>query len=63
MLTQIVRLAARRLPAWRRIRTATLQVTAFGFVDYALWGWHHLIGYAAIGVSLFILEALGGERR
>jgi hypothetical protein len=63
VLAQLVGYAARRLPAWRRVRTAALQVAGFGCIDYAVWGWNHLIGYAAIGVSLLVLEALGGEKR
>jgi len=54
---------ARRLPNLRRARTFLLQVTGFGFIDYAVWGWHHLVGYAAVGVSLLVLEALGGDKR
>ena len=63
VLPALVKLAARRLPTLRRFRTALLQVTGLGFIDYAVWGWHHLAGYVAVGVSLLILEALGGERR
>lgn len=63
VLVKAVKFAARRLPTLRRARTAAMQVTAFGFLDYAAWSWHHLFGYVAIGVSLLILEALGGEKR
>lgn len=61
----VVRLAiaaGRRLPTWKRVRTAALTVVGLGFIDYALWSWHAILGYAAVGVSLLILEALGGER-
>jgi hypothetical protein len=63
VLVKAVKFAARRLPTLRRARTALLQVAGFGCIDYAVWGWNHLVGYAAIGVSLLVLEALGGERR
>ena len=63
VLPALVKLAARRLPNLRRARTFLLQVTGFGFIDYAVWGWHHLVGYAAVGVSLLVLEALGGDKR
>lgn len=63
VLTTLVKAAARRLPTLRRARTAVLQVAGFGFLDYAVWGWNHLVGYAAVGVSLLVLEALGGDKR
>lgn len=63
VLPALVKLAAHVLPTWRRARTAALQVTAFGFLDYAAWSWHRIAGCVAIGVSLLILETLGGERR
>lgn len=62
ILITIFKWAGRRFPSWRRVRTGAMQVTAFGFLDYAAWSWHHLVGYVAIGVSLLILEALGGEK-
>lgn len=54
--------AAKRLPTWKRIRTAALTAAGFGFIDYALWSWHMIAGCIAVGASLLILEALGGER-
>lgn len=63
ILVRLARLAGRRLPTLRRARTALLQVAGFGFLDYSVWGWNHLVGYAAVGASLLILEALGGDRR
>lgn len=61
ILVKLVRAAARALPTWRRARTATMQVAAFGFLDYAAFQWHSIVGYVAIGVSLLVLEALGSS--
>lgn len=61
ILFVLVRFFASVLPSWAKVRTTVMQVTAFGFLSYSVWGWSHLAGYAAIGVSLFILEALSGE--
>jgi hypothetical protein len=51
--------------AWVAVRAvkgkrAIIYTVGFGFIDYALYGWHPLVGYAAIGVSLLILEMLSG---
>ena len=54
---------ARSLPAWGRVRTTVLQVAVFAFVDYSIWQWNDLVGYAAIGASLFLIEAFSGDRR
>lgn len=51
------------LPTWRRARTAIMQVTAFAFLDFAAWRWSMIAGCAAVGVSLLVLEALGGSDR
>lgn len=49
----------RLVPRWRRVRTAAMQVTAFGFADWALFELHFVAGLAGVAVSLFALEALG----
>ena len=51
--------------AWVAVRAtkskrAIIYTVGFGFIDYALWGWQPLVGYAGIGVSLLILEMLSG---
>lgn len=33
-----------------------LTAAGLGFLDYAAWTWAHTAGYAAIGVSLLLLE-------
>ncbi len=63
VLTTIVKYAARKLPRWRQIRTAAMSAAGFGFVDYAVYGWNHLAGWAAVGVSLLLLEVLGKDKR
>jgi hypothetical protein len=63
LVVKAARAAGRVLPTWRRVRTATLQVTAFGLIDWAAFEWHLIPGLVATGVSLLVLEALGGERR
>jgi hypothetical protein len=52
----------RRLPAWSKVRTTVMQVTAFGFLDYAAFQHSTITGCVAVGVSLLILEALSGDR-
>lgn len=62
VLPTVARWLSARVPRWSRARSTVLQVGAFALIDYAAFEWHHLVGIAAAGVSLFILEALGGER-
>jgi hypothetical protein len=51
--------------AWIAVRVvkgkrAIIYTVGFGFIDFGIFGWNHLVGYAAIGVSLLILEMLSG---
>ena len=57
-LLRLIAWIASVLPSWPRVRTAVMQLAGFTFIDYAVWRWHALWGYVAIGVSLFVLEAL-----
>jgi hypothetical protein len=41
-------------------RRGILYLAGFGFIDYAAWGFNHNLGYAAIGLSLLVLDALSG---
>jgi hypothetical protein len=43
-----------------RFRRNIMYLAGFGFIDYALFSWSSVIGYAAIGVTLLILEMLSG---
>jgi fatty acid desaturase len=61
LLLRAVAWAGRTVPPWRRVRTAVMQLTAFGFLDYAAWQWSMIAGCVAVGVSLLVLEALGGD--
>lgn len=59
---RLASLAGRYLPAWKRVRTTAMQVSAFGFLDFAAWRWSLIAGCIAIGLSLLVLEYLGGEK-
>lgn len=43
-----------------KFRRNIIYIAGFGFIDFALYGWNPLVGYAGIGVSLLILEMLSG---
>lgn len=62
LLVALVSWLARALPTWKRARTAVMQWGAFAAIDTALFGWHWIAGTIGIGVSLLVLEALGGDR-
>lgn len=62
LLLALVAYLARKLPAWKRVRTAAMQTAGFGAIDAGLLGWHWIAGAIGVGVSLLLLEALGGER-
>lgn len=47
---------------WRTVRTSILAVTGFGFLDVAAFTVSDTAGYAAVGVSLLVIEYLGKER-
>ncbi len=61
-LLLLVSWLARKLPTWKRARTAVMQWAAFAAIDAGLFGWHWIAGTVGVGVSLLVLEALGGER-
>lgn len=64
LTVRAARLAARVLPRWSTIRTATLSASGFGLLTAAAWQVHTVAGLAAAGISLLVLEALsGGDRR
>lgn len=48
------------LPAWSKLRTTVMQTAAFGALCYAAFQTSTIAGWAAVGVSLLILEALSG---
>lgn len=58
----LVSLLARKLPTLKRFRTAVMQWAACASICYGLFTWTLLAGLIGVGVSLFVLEALGGER-
>lgn len=61
LLLAFVAYLARKLPTWKRVRTAVMQWAAFAAIDTGLFGWHWVAGAIGIGVSLLVLEALGGN--
>jgi len=62
-LLLLVSWLARKLPTWRKARTGLMQWGAFAAIDTGLFGWHWIAGTVGIGVSLLVLEALGGSER
>jgi hypothetical protein len=56
--------ARRRVVNMRAWRALACNAGGLGLLSYAAYGWNHLVGYAAAGVSLFVLNALadGGRR-
>lgn len=53
----------RHAPTWRRARSAVMQWAAFAALDAAAWReWGMTAGVVGIGVSLLVLEWLGGDR-
>lgn len=61
-LVALVSWLARILPTWKGARTAVMQWAGAGSICYGLFTVSLLAGFIAAGVSLFVLEALGGER-
>ena len=62
VVLKVVRLVARKLPTWAGVRTFVYSVAGLGLVTYAVYGLHHLAGYAVGGVSLLWLEYAGRRR-
>lgn len=62
LLVRLGRTTARLTPRWATIRTALFTVTGLGAIDAGLWRIHPVAGLIGIGVTLLILEALGGDK-
>lgn len=60
LLVMLIAYLARTLPTWKRARSAVMQVAGFAAITYGLFTWSMLAGFVAAGVSLLVLEALGG---
>ena len=56
------RWAARVLPTWQRARSAVMQTGGCAAIDAGLFQVHSVAGWIGVGVSLFVLEALSGEK-
>lgn len=63
VLLLLVAWVGAHLPAWAKVRTTIMQLTAFGFLDYAAFQHSVIAGCVAVGVSLLILEALSGDTK
>lgn len=63
VLLRFIIAVAAKLPLWKRVRTAIMQWAGFGFLTYAAFEWRTIAGFVVAGVSLLVLEALGGDRR
>lgn len=61
-LLRLVATIATLLPTWRKVRSASLQISAFAVMDYGIWNWSHNVGWIAIGVSILVLEAFGDTK-
>jgi hypothetical protein len=59
---QLATWAAKTLPTWQCARSAVMQTAGCAAVDVALFQWGSIAGWVGVGVSLFVLEALSGER-
>jgi hypothetical protein len=62
LAVRLARVAGRVLPTWKRVRTTALYLGGFTFLDVAAWQLHYIAGLISIGVSLFAIELLGGEK-
>lgn len=63
VLLALVAYASRKLPAWKGVRTAVMQWGAASSICWGLFTQASLLaGFIGVGVSLLVLEALGGER-
>lgn len=63
VLIRVITMVATKLPIWKRVRTAIMQWAGFGFLTYAAFEWRTIAGFVVAGLSLLVLEALGGDRR
>jgi hypothetical protein len=61
LLVRAGRLTARLLPRARALRTAALSLAGFGCLDFAAWQFNHIAGWAAIGISVLLLEYLTSD--
>jgi hypothetical protein len=64
LILALVAVLGRRLPEARRVRSTVMQLTAFGWLCWSAWQYSPTAGGIAIGISLFVIEALsdGGKK-
>lgn len=63
LLTSAVRVAARHLPSWERLRTTVTQITAIGLIDFGLFEVNTVAGFIGTGLSLLVLDAFSGSEQ
>lgn len=61
-LVVLGRLAGKMLPRWQTVRTNVLALGGLGAISYGAWEYAHWLGYVAGGVSLLVVEMLGGDK-
>ena len=61
LVLRLARYAATKLPEFSQVRTVALQLSGIGLVDLAAYRFNVTLGVLAIGVSLFVIEALSGD--
>lgn len=54
------RLAALSRRSVASARSLAFQTAGLAFIDYAVFQWHQVAGYAAVGVSLFVMDFITG---
>lgn len=62
LLVKLGRVMGRRLPSYQAVKTNVMVTGGLGFMDYAAFEWHHIVGYLAIGASLLLLDYVSGEK-
>lgn len=61
LVLRLARSLGERLPELSQVRTVVLQVSGIGLIDYSAYRLSTTLGVLAVGVSLFVIEALSGE--
>lgn len=63
VLLLLVAWVGAHLPAWAKVRTTIMQLTAFGFFGYAAFQHSVIAGCITVGASLLIFEAFSGDAK
>lgn len=57
---KLVTWAGRVLPTWKKVRSSVLTLAAYSFVNYGIFQINLIAGFIAVGISLFLIDALSG---